>query len=121
MRDIASKPEIAAGHLKPNALSLSDAIILGLASSAPGQMIIGLSLAQDRPKIARALLEGMSFEIRRCLEVFEEEAPLSFATAAAFRPGRVLPTTIPTFIICSLFLPVRSSGFRGASNSVTIA
>lgn len=37
MRDIASKAEIAAGHLKPNALSLSDAIILGLASSAPAQ------------------------------------------------------------------------------------
>src|ERR1700747_1175118 len=34
------------------------------------------------------------------------------ATAAAFRPGRVLPTMIPTFIICAFSLPVRSSGDR---------
>src|ERR1700747_3635345 len=32
-----------------------------------------------------------------------------FATAAAFRPGRVLPTMIPTFIIRSFSLPVPSS------------
>jgi xylulokinase len=38
----------------------------------------GLTLAHDGAKIARALLEGMAFEIRRCLEVFEEEGPLSF-------------------------------------------
>ncbi len=30
MRDIASKAEIAAGQLKPNALSLSDAILPGI-------------------------------------------------------------------------------------------
>src|SRR5437879_4375303 len=29
-----------------------------------------------------------------------------FATAAAFRPGRVLPTMIPTFIICFFSFPV---------------
>src|SRR5260370_5732727 len=31
-----------------------------------------------------------------------------FATAAAFRPGRVLPTMIPTFSICSFSFPLRS-------------
>jgi xylulokinase len=40
--------------------------------------LIGLTLGHNGAKIARALLEGMSFEIRRCLEVFEEEVPLSF-------------------------------------------
>src|SRR5437660_12067548 len=29
-----------------------------------------------------------------------------FATAAAFRPGRVLPTMIPTLIICFFSFPV---------------
>jgi len=40
--------------------------------------LTGLTLAHNGAKIARALLEGMSFEIRRCLEVFEEDVPLSF-------------------------------------------
>jgi xylulokinase len=40
--------------------------------------LTGLTLAHNGAKIARALIEGMCFEIRRCLEVFEEEAPLSF-------------------------------------------
>ena len=39
--------------------------------------ISGLTLSHDGATIARALLEGMCFEIRRCLEVFEEESPLS--------------------------------------------
>jgi xylulokinase len=39
--------------------------------------LTGLTLAHNPAKIARALLEGMSFEIRRCLELFEEEEPLS--------------------------------------------
>lgn len=39
--------------------------------------ISGLTLSHDVAHIARALLEGMCFEIRRCLQVFEEEAPLS--------------------------------------------
>lgn len=40
MVDVQSKTGLApAGHLKSNALSLSDAIILGLASSAPAQTI----------------------------------------------------------------------------------
>jgi xylulokinase len=39
--------------------------------------ISGLTLSHDGAKIARALLEGMCFEIRRCLEAFEKEAPLS--------------------------------------------
>jgi len=46
--------------------------------------ISGLTLTHDGPKIARALLEGMCFEIRRCLEVFEEEAPLSSARLAGW-------------------------------------
>jgi xylulokinase len=36
--------------------------------------ISGLTLTHDGAKIARALLEGICFEIRRCLVVFEEEA-----------------------------------------------
>ena len=40
--------------------------------------LTGLTLAHNGAQIARALLEGMSFEIRRCLEVFEEEEQLSF-------------------------------------------
>lgn len=39
--------------------------------------ISGLSLAHTGAHIARALLEGMCFEIRRCLEVFEQESRLS--------------------------------------------
>jgi len=39
--------------------------------------LTGLTLAHDGAQIARALLEGMSFEIRRCLKVFEEETSLS--------------------------------------------
>jgi len=46
--------------------------------------ISGLTLTHDGAKIARALLEGMCFEIRRCLEVFEEEAPLSSARLAGW-------------------------------------
>jgi xylulokinase len=40
-------------------------------------MLIGLTLAHTAAHIARALLEGMSFEIRRCLELFEEGEPIS--------------------------------------------
>ena len=40
--------------------------------------LTGLTLAHNGAKIARALIDGMCFEIRRCLEVFEEEVPLSF-------------------------------------------
>lgn len=39
--------------------------------------ITGLTLSHNGAHIARALLEGMCFEIRRCLEVFEQESPLS--------------------------------------------
>lgn len=39
--------------------------------------LTGLTLGHNAAQIARALLEGMSFEIRRCLEIFEEEEPLS--------------------------------------------
>jgi xylulokinase len=49
--------------------------------------LTGLTLAHDGAKIARALLEGMSFEIRRCLEVFEEEVPLSFVRVAGWMAG----------------------------------
>jgi len=47
-------------------------------------MISGLTLTHDGAKIARALLEGMCFEIRRCLELFEEETPLSSARLAGW-------------------------------------
>ena len=40
--------------------------------------LTGMTLAHNGAGIARALLEGMCFEIRRCLEVFEEGVPLSF-------------------------------------------
>jgi xylulokinase len=40
--------------------------------------LTGLTVAHNGAHIAQALLEGMCFEIRRCLEVFEEEMPLSF-------------------------------------------
>ena len=46
--------------------------------------ISGLTLSHDGAQIARALLEGMCFEIRRCLDVFEEGAPLSFARLAGW-------------------------------------
>jgi xylulokinase len=39
--------------------------------------LTGLTLAHNPAQIARALLEGMSFEIRRCVELFEQEEPLS--------------------------------------------
>jgi xylulokinase len=46
--------------------------------------ISGLTLRHDAAKIARALLEGMCFEVRRCLEGFEEEAPVSSARLAGW-------------------------------------
>jgi xylulokinase len=46
--------------------------------------LAGLTLAHSRAKIARALLEGMLFEIRRCLDVFGEEVPLSLARVAGW-------------------------------------
>ena len=47
-------------------------------------MIRGLTLAHDGAQIARALLEGMCFEIRRCLEVFEEESSMSSVRLAGW-------------------------------------
>ena len=47
-------------------------------------MIGGLTLSHEGAHIARALLEGMCFEIRRCLQVFEEEAPLSSVLLAGW-------------------------------------
>jgi sugar (pentulose or hexulose) kinase len=41
-------------------------------------------LAHNKAEIVRALLEGMSFETRRCLEVFEEEVPLSLVRVAGW-------------------------------------
>ncbi len=46
--------------------------------------ISGLTLSHDGATIARALLEGMCFEIRRCLEALEEEAALSSAHVAGW-------------------------------------
>lgn len=46
--------------------------------------ISGLTLSHDGATIARALLEGMCFETRRCLEVFEQEAPLSSVRLAGW-------------------------------------
>jgi sugar (pentulose or hexulose) kinase len=46
--------------------------------------LAGLTLAHDKAEITRALLEGMFFETRRCLEVFEEEVPLSFVRVAGW-------------------------------------
>ena len=46
--------------------------------------ISGLTESHDGPKIARALLEGMCFETRRCLEVLEEGAPISYAHLAGW-------------------------------------
>ena len=46
--------------------------------------LAGLTLAHSKAEIARALLEGMLFEIRRCLEVFEEEMPLSLVRVAGW-------------------------------------
>lgn len=46
--------------------------------------ISGLTLSHDGAHIARALLEGMCFEIRRCLEVFEEGIPFSFVPLAGW-------------------------------------
>jgi xylulokinase len=46
--------------------------------------ITGLTLAHNGVEIARAMLEGMCFEIRRVLEVFEEGVPLSLIRAAGW-------------------------------------
>jgi xylulokinase len=46
--------------------------------------LAGLTLAHNKAEIARALLEGMLFEIRRCLEVFEEGAPLLLVRVAGW-------------------------------------
>jgi sugar (pentulose or hexulose) kinase len=40
--------------------------------------LTGLTLAHGPAQIMRALLEGMCFEVRRCLEVLGEEGDLSF-------------------------------------------
>jgi xylulokinase len=44
----------------------------------------GLTLAHGGVQIARALLEGMCFEVRRCLDVFEEEGHVSFVRVAGW-------------------------------------
>jgi len=46
--------------------------------------LTGLTLDHDRAKIARALLEGVCFETRRCLEVFEENGPLAEVRVAGW-------------------------------------
>jgi xylulokinase len=46
--------------------------------------LTGLTSAHNRAHIAHALLEGMSFEIRRCLEIFEQEASLSFVRVSGW-------------------------------------
>jgi xylulokinase len=44
----------------------------------------GLTLAHGGAQIVRALLEGMYFEVRRCLDVFEEEGHISFVRVAGW-------------------------------------
>jgi xylulokinase len=46
--------------------------------------LTGLSLTHRGVQIMRALLEGMCFEVRRCLDVFEEEGQLSFVRVAGW-------------------------------------
>jgi xylulokinase len=46
--------------------------------------ITGLTLRHDGAQIARALLEGMCFEVRRCLEGLEEGTPISSARLAGW-------------------------------------
>jgi sugar (pentulose or hexulose) kinase len=46
--------------------------------------LTGLTLAHNKAEIARALLEGMLFEIRRCLGVFQEEVPVSLVRVAGW-------------------------------------
>ena len=46
--------------------------------------ITGLTLSHDDSHIVRALLEGMCFEIRRCLDVFDQESPLSSVRLAGW-------------------------------------
>jgi len=46
--------------------------------------LTGLTLAHGGVQIMRALLEGMCFEVRRCLEVFEEEGRISFVRIAGW-------------------------------------
>ncbi len=49
--------------------------------------LTGLTLAHNGASVARALIEGTCFEIRRCLEVFEGEAPLSYLRVAGCVAG----------------------------------
>ena len=44
----------------------------------------GLTLSHGGVQIMRALLEGMCFEVRRCLDVFEEEGRVSFVGVAGW-------------------------------------
>jgi xylulokinase len=46
--------------------------------------LTGLTLDHDGAKVARALIEGTCFEIRRCLEVLEGDAPLSSLRVAGW-------------------------------------
>jgi sugar (pentulose or hexulose) kinase len=46
--------------------------------------LTGLTLDHDGARVARALIEGTCFEIRRCLEVLEGEAPLSSLRVAGW-------------------------------------
>ncbi|HXY09009.1 MAG TPA: FGGY family carbohydrate kinase [Terriglobales bacterium] len=47
-------------------------------------VLSGLTLAHGGAQMARALLEGMCFEVRRCLDVLEEEGQLSFVRVAGW-------------------------------------
>jgi xylulokinase len=46
--------------------------------------VSGLTLAHGGVQIMRALLEGLCFEVRRCLDVFEEEGNVSFVGVAGW-------------------------------------
>lgn len=46
--------------------------------------LAGLSMTHRGVQIMRALIEGMCFEVRRCLEVFEEGGRLSFVRLAGW-------------------------------------
>jgi xylulokinase len=46
--------------------------------------LTGLSMTHRGVQIMRALLEGICFEVRRCLEVFEEGGQLSFVRVAGW-------------------------------------
>ena len=60
--------------------------------------LLGLSLAHGRAEIARAYLEGVFFEVRRCVEVLAENGPIDALRVA----GKIAESPAGLAMLCDI-------------------